>query len=52
MIEIFLKYYYINHFRSFPGVYRKVEKPLLVTTDIALVDPTDGKPTDVSNFFG
>ena len=33
--------------RDYPGGMRKVEKPLLVTSDIRLVDPTDEQGCDV-----
>lgn len=33
--------------KNFPGVYVKMENPLLVTNEVALVDPSDLKPTKV-----
>ncbi|XP_076237328.1 mitochondrial ribosomal protein L24 [Calliopsis andreniformis] len=33
--------------KNFPGVYRRVEKPLLVTTQVQLVDPLDLKGTPI-----
>jgi len=33
--------------RDFAGVYVQEEEPLLVTTDISLVDPSDMKPTPI-----
>ena len=35
-------------FSNFIGILRKVEEPLLVTTGVSLVDPSDDKPTEVS----
>ncbi|KAK3584726.1 hypothetical protein CHS0354_036503 [Potamilus streckersoni] len=32
---------------TYPGVLLREEKPLLVTTEVALVDPSDGQPTEV-----
>ncbi|XP_018019169.1 probable 39S ribosomal protein L24, mitochondrial isoform X2 [Hyalella azteca] len=33
--------------KDYPGMLVKVEKPLLVTRDVALVDPSDKKPTKI-----
>lgn len=43
-----LKYTIENKSRDFPGVCRVQEMPLLVTEDIALVDPTDEQPAEFS----
>jgi len=36
-----VKYEYVGGSAEFPGMMLKVEQPLLVTTDIKLVDPSD-----------
>uniref|UniRef100_A0A6A7FSC8 Large ribosomal subunit protein uL24m n=1 Tax=Hirondellea gigas TaxID=1518452 RepID=A0A6A7FSC8_9CRUS len=41
------KHQLIGKRKDFPGLMMKVEKPLLVTEDVALVDPSDLKPTEV-----
>jgi len=33
--------------KTFPGMTMKEEKPLLVTTDVKLVDPLDNQPTEI-----
>nr|CAG4641067.1 EOG090X0ADH [Eulimnadia texana] len=37
----------IGKTRDFPGILSQSEAPLLVTSQVALVDPTDNKPTTV-----
>lgn len=41
------KYKYIGGTKDFPGIMTKDEQPLLVTSEVALVDPSDEKPTKV-----
>lgn len=41
------KYESVGSSGDFPGVIMKDEKPLLVTRDIKLVDPSDEKPSEV-----
>ena len=41
------KYVTMGESQDFPGMMIKQEKPLLVTRDIKLVDPTDEKPAEV-----
>ncbi len=41
------KYEAVGGSGDFPGVVMKDEKPLLVTRDIKLVDPSDEKPSEV-----
>jgi len=41
-----LKYTVEGRTKTFPGMCRPVEMPLDVTTDVALVDPTDELPAD------
>jgi len=41
------EYKLMGESKTYPGMMVKREMPLLVTTDIKLVDPTDEKPTDV-----
>ena len=41
------KYITMGESQDFPGMMIKQEKPLLVTRDIKLVDPTDEKPAEV-----
>lgn len=41
------KFDHIGQDKDFPGVMSKVEKPLLVPTEIKLVDPSDEQATDV-----
>jgi len=41
------EYRWINRSRSDPGVMSKVERPLLVTTEVTLVDPSDQQPTEI-----
>lgn len=38
-------YRYIGKKKGFPGMMVKSEAPLLVTTQVGLIDPSDGKPT-------
>ncbi|XP_023215387.1 probable 39S ribosomal protein L24, mitochondrial [Centruroides sculpturatus] len=40
-------YKYIGKTKNFPGVMVKDERPLLVTSEVALIDPSDEKPTKV-----
>lgn len=39
-------YKWVNRSASSPGVLSKIEKPLLVTTEVSLLDPSDLQPTD------
>ncbi|XP_015908930.1 large ribosomal subunit protein uL24m [Parasteatoda tepidariorum] len=41
------EYKYMGGFRGIPKSMVKEEKPLLVTTEVALLDPSDNKPTKV-----
>ncbi|XP_005096571.2 probable 39S ribosomal protein L24, mitochondrial [Aplysia californica] len=40
-------YRWVDRSTSNPGVLSKVEKPLLVTNEVALLDPSDQQPTQV-----
>ena len=42
-----VKYISIGENKDFPGMMLMQEKPLLVTRDIKLVDPSDEKATEV-----
>lgn len=42
-----VEYKFVGESRDFPGMMMKEEKPLLVTRDIKLVDPSDEKPAEV-----
>jgi len=41
------KYTIVGKSRDFPGTMYKEEQPLLITTEVALVDPADNKPTKI-----
>ncbi|KAK2705132.1 hypothetical protein QYM36_017243 [Artemia franciscana] len=41
------KYSTVGKEKDYPGMMVKEEKPLLVTNEVKLVDPSDNKPTDV-----
>lgn len=41
------KYKWMNHSPTDPGMMLKTEKPLLVNSEVLLVDPSDGKGTSV-----
>ncbi|CAG5130252.1 unnamed protein product, partial [Candidula unifasciata] len=40
-------YRWLNRSANNPGLLTKVEKPLLVTTEVSLLDPSDMQPTGV-----
>ncbi|GFO05267.1 mitochondrial ribosomal protein l24 [Plakobranchus ocellatus] len=40
-------YKWVNRSASSPGFMSKVEKPLLVTTEVSLLDPSDLQPTEI-----